>query len=155
MKKASANQFTPNVNWRAICIGFFVAIMIVSISSSFSRFLYSDSLHNRANTTSPRAAGAPGAPSLNLITPNPNYNGHINLTWSSSPGATTYYLYRNTSSFIVTTGLTPINSTGSTSVQDTIVINGTYFYAVVAGNSSGNSSLSSCQSVAVKLILFF
>ena len=65
-------------------------------------------------------------------------NGQVSLTWTASPGATSYDVLRSTTSgseILLTTGVT------STSYTDTSVTNGTtYYYEVEAVNTYGTSS---------------
>ena len=65
----------------------------------------------------------------------------VDLTWASSPGATSYNVYRSTSaggegSQPYRTGLT------STSFADTGLAAGTYYYQVAAVNGQGTSARS-------------
>ncbi len=91
------------------------------------------------------------APILAVIVPNPNFDGNISLNWSSVTWATSYYVYRDTSPITSIIGLSPIQNVTNTIWNDTISINGQYYYAVVAGNATHNSSLSNCESVLVQL----
>jgi hypothetical protein len=83
------------------------------------------------------AEAAPGAPaSLSAVAD----NAKVELTWSPSPGATSYNLQRATVSGGPYTQIASISGTGYT---DTSVKNGTTYYYVVAatnpGGVSGNS----------------
>lgn len=91
-------------------------------------------------------------PTLAPIKPNPDLDGRIELNWSAVTGATFYYIYRNTSPITSIVGLNPIKIVTNTSCVDTITTNGMYYYVLVAGNASGNSSLSNCEGVQVILI---
>ena len=74
-----------------------------------------------------------------MATPGP---GSISLTWSASPGAASYNVYRGRTAGAE--GTTPI-ATGitTTSFTNTGLTNGkTYFYKVAAVNSVGTSALS-------------
>ena len=91
----------------------------------------------------------PYKPTLYSFSPNPDNDGIMNVHWDDSEGATTYYIYRNLSAITTISGLTPIGSTHEVSYTDTILIDNTYYYVVVAGNPAGNSSISDCKSVQV------
>jgi len=91
----------------------------------------------------------PTAPILNVISPNPDEDGIINLDWNNVSGATTYYVYRNTSTISLITGLTPITTVSTSAYTDNITSDGTYYYVIVAGNVLGNSSISNCENVTV------
>ncbi|MHA1871036.1 MAG: hypothetical protein ACTSXF_08805, partial [Promethearchaeota archaeon] len=75
----------------------------------------------------------------------------IFLNWSNVDGATGYYIFRNNAPINDTNvaSLTPINNTSSTNYTDTVSAIGTYYYAIMAYNSSGNSSVSNNVSVSV------
>lgn len=88
---------------------------------------------------------------IKTITPNPSTDGIINLDWDDIFDATKYYVYRNTTSFIFVTGLTPIAITTISSYQDTITDNGTYYYRVIASDGTKNTSISSEGVVTVQI----
>jgi nitrous oxidase accessory protein NosD len=94
----------------------------------------------------------PQAPVLGSITPNPSSTGNITLDWNDISGAMSYYVYRETATITSITGLTPIANPTISSYQDTNLPNGTYYYAIVASNASGNSSLSNVESVIVNIL---
>ena len=80
-------------------------------------------------------------PPFNLSIASTNF-GVINLTWSTSPGATSYNLKRS----ISTTGLVTIANTSATSYSDTNVSSGTtYYYAVSAVNAGGDNPINSAE----------
>ena len=65
----------------------------------------------------------------------------VRVTWSSASGATSYKVYRNTSSSSSTA--TQIGTSSSTLYDDTTVTPGTtYYYWVKASNSGGDSTFS-------------
>ena len=85
----------------------------------------------------PGSGNPPPTPTMNAPTTG---SGSVSLSWSASSGATSYTLYRSTSSGTETAYK---GSLTSTSYTDTGVTNGTtYYYKVVASNSSGTSGKS-------------
>ena len=93
----------------------------------------------------------PASPSLNTITPSPSTSGNITLTWNSVTGAVSYNVYRDTSNITSVGMLTPIGSPTGTTYQDTLALNGTYYYAITAMNGSGESPISNCESILVAI----
>ncbi len=68
-------------------------------------------------------------------------NQIVSLTWSASSGATSYKLFRSTTSGVFSA--TPTATTTGTSYNDTAVTNGvTYFYVVKSSNLVGDSAAS-------------
>lgn len=90
-------------------------------------------------------------PILHPISPNPNHNGNIHLTWNEVIGATNYYIFKSNSSITSLGNMLPIDSTISNDYIDTISSDGIYYYIVIAGDSQHNSSISNCVSVTVSL----
>jgi sugar lactone lactonase YvrE len=93
------------------------------------------------------------APILNSIT-NPNINGNITLSWNEVVDAEYYYVYRTTYDFITDNNiqlLEPLAMTSNTSYFDYNLPNGTYYYAIVAGNRQQNSSVSNSIEVIVAI----
>jgi Domain of unknown function (DUF4082)/Bacterial Ig-like domain len=84
-----------------------------------------------------RAAGVPSPPSgLTAIA----LDGQVGLAWKPATGATSYQLYRGTSAGSITTLVTTAGYTGTT-FTDTGRTNGTtYYYAVKATSSDGQSA---------------
>ncbi len=78
-------------------------------------------------------------------------DGNVIMTWTLSPGATVYYVYRSTSFITTISGLIPVITTGDNYTQDTVTQDGTYYYAIVAGSPLGNRSISNCQGVVVAI----
>ncbi|MBD3350893.1 MAG: CocE/NonD family hydrolase [Candidatus Lokiarchaeota archaeon] len=95
----------------------------------------------------------PNTPELNAISPNPSTTGDIDLSWSSETGATGYKLYRDLSYITESSvdSLSPIYTGASTSYDDDGLVDGKYYYAVVAYNGDGESPVSYCKSVNVEL----
>ena len=91
---------------------------------------------------------------ISNIVPNPSTSGLIILEWNEIIGATTYYVYRHTSSFSDVSGLTPIAEIGGTAYYDTLTANGTYYYRVIASDGTMNSSISNEVSVIVEIPAF-
>ena len=91
----------------------------------------------------------PSAPTLASILPNPDGDGIIQLNWSDSVYATSYYIFRANAPITSTTGLPPLARVSGSEYQDIIGINGIYYYAIVASHMGGNSSVSNCESVTV------
>ncbi|MHA1652226.1 MAG: right-handed parallel beta-helix repeat-containing protein [Candidatus Helarchaeota archaeon] len=92
-------------------------------------------------------------PSLNSITPNRDFDGIINVTWSSNILATSYYVYRLNSSITSLNGLTPIANVSKNNFTDILTANGIYYYVVVASDGWFNSSVSNCENVTVLIPL--
>jgi fibronectin type 3 domain-containing protein len=92
-----------------------------------------------SNEASATPFGAPAAPTGLTATAG---NAQVSLSWSSATGATSYNLYRGTTSggestTAIATGIT------TTSYTNTGLTNGTtYYYKVAAVNSSGTSAMS-------------
>ena len=95
----------------------------------------------------------PVSPTLDPISPNPNNEGNITLNWSAVENATMYYLFRDTSYITSIAGMTAIATVSTITFQDIIIINGTYYYVVIAGNYVGNSSISNCENVTMEVLL--
>ena len=91
----------------------------------------------------------PIPPLMSTISPNPNYNGSIAITWTAVSGATCYYVYRDTNPITTVGLLNFVANTTTTSDIDTIGSIGTYYYAIVASSLFGNSSVSNNVSVRV------
>jgi fibronectin type 3 domain-containing protein len=97
-----------------------------------------------AAAPTPAPAAAPPAPTGLAATPG---NAQASLSWTAPAGATSFNIYRST-----TSGVTPANGTrigtglGSSPYTDTGLANGTtYYYVVTAVNSGGAESVPSAQ----------
>ncbi|HXA18384.1 MAG TPA: lamin tail domain-containing protein [Thermoanaerobaculia bacterium] len=92
-----------------------------------------------------QSASAPPAP-LNLAgTPG---NAQVSLTWTASAGATSYNVYRSTTSGFYTTALANVPTN---SYNDTAVTNGTHYFYIVKstnGTESGPSNEASATPAA-------
>ena len=95
--------------------------------------------------------GPPEPPVLAPIAPMHSTTGLVLLNWSLGNDVAIYYLFRDTTPISAGSGLVPIAVVWTTTYQDSLGVNGTYYYAVIARNSQGNSSLSNCASVVVAL----
>ena len=91
----------------------------------------------------------PAAPSIILIIPNPSYTGAISLYWSASTGDNSYFVFRDINPIVSVTYLNFIANVTTISYNDTIGAVGTYYYAIIAENQFGNSSVSNCVNVTV------
>jgi len=86
-------------------------------------------------------------PVLNPITIEPEYDGLTKLSWSIESGASQYYIFRAHSYIESTIGMQPFASTPNPNYTDTLTIPGIYYYRVIAGNFTHNSTQSNCQSI--------
>jgi hypothetical protein len=79
-------------------------------------------------------------------------NGQVTLDWNASTGATSYNVYRGTSSG--GEGGTPIETgiTGTSYVDSTVTNGTTYYYKVAAVNTGGTSGLSNEASALPKVV---
>ncbi len=103
-----------------------------------------------ANNQNPRIADVPAAPVLDILRPNPDYDKNVYLQWAAVNGATSYKVYRNATEILDVSGWTPVGTPTTTKyVDNSIVDAGTYWYAVVATNTSGDSGLSNSLSTVV------
>ncbi len=90
---------------------------------------------NEVSATPAASATPPAAPTGLAATAG---NGLVGLTWKASTGATSYSIYRGTTSGAE--GTTPVGTATSPSFSDTGLTNGTaYYYKVTASNSAGTS----------------
>ena len=90
-----------------------------------------------ANTSG--TAAAPPTPTGLVATAG---NGSVALTWTASTGATSYSVYRGTTSG--GEGTTPVGTSTTASFTDTGLTNGTtYYYTITASDSAGTSAHSS------------
>ncbi len=88
------------------------------------------------------------APTLNLVTPSTTGSPQVSLSWTTNRGASLYYLYRDTSPITSIGSLVPIASPTGDSYTDTLTQSGDYYYALVAANGAGNSTLSNYVGVS-------
>jgi hypothetical protein len=93
----------------------------------------------------------PGTPFLNPIVPYPDYDGKIKLDWTDTINTTKYYVYRDTSLIISLSNRIPLAIVTQSNYTDTIAVNNTFYYVVMAGNLGFNGSMSVCRNVSVIL----
>lgn len=96
-------------------------------------------------------SGEPTTPSLSPIIQNNNNPKELELQWTASNAATSYKIYRESSSFSSTSGLSSIEAVVANEYTDTVNTSGTYYYAITAENSFGSSRLSNVVSITVDL----
>ncbi len=92
--------------------------------------------------------GSPQISPVLQVASNISYNGLIGLSWNLI-SADNYSVFRNTSAINTTIGLIPQVITNATAFQDNITTAGTYFYALIATNIYGNSTLSNCVNCSI------
>lgn len=93
------------------------------------------------------------SPYLYPLSPNKDNDGVIELNWSDTPWASEYLIYRHNSTIFTTYGLHPIAIVNLSSYNDTILINGYYYYIIIARNSTHISKISNCERVLVTIPL--
>jgi hypothetical protein len=89
-------------------------------------------------------------PKINQPT-TPEYDGKINVNWQYNGHFSTTYLFRDTTPITVIPSTTPIYEGGGTSFQDTVPSSATYYYAIVQGNATHNTTISNWVSISVNL----
>jgi len=95
--------------------------------------------------------GPPAAPELAFIVPNPSTTGEITLNWDDVSWASEYLIYRSSSYIWSISEFSPIDSTTENLYIDDIEEDGYYYYVIVSNSFIGNSSISNCQFVEVRL----
>jgi fibronectin type 3 domain-containing protein len=107
--------------------------------NSFVLFAVTDHGISRVDTISiwPASASSPSAPTNLAATPG---NGTVTLSWTGSAGATSYKVYRGTTSDGEAVAAIATTNSSTTTFTDSGLTNGTtYFYNVAAINSVGTS----------------
>ncbi|UCG68454.1 MAG: hypothetical protein JSV09_11650 [Thermoplasmata archaeon] len=89
-------------------------------------------------------------PYLQPISPSPDTDGIIELSWTSVQNAEYYYIFRHPLNISSISGLIPIGVSPTCNYTDTISIIGMYFYVIVASDGWVNSSISNCEKVSVE-----
>ena len=90
-------------------------------------------------------AWTPSSPNLAFVVPNPTEMSTVYLEWSGARTATNYYVYRSISYIYSIEGMMPIATTSASEYIDTLPSEGVYYYAIIAENYVGKSSLSNCR----------
>ncbi|MHA1258867.1 MAG: hypothetical protein ACTSRO_04365 [Candidatus Heimdallarchaeaceae archaeon] len=93
--------------------------------------------------------GPPSSPILAAFSPNPSYGGNITVDWNNILGAKNYKIYRSPSYIWSVSALAPIEIVSTNEFVDQINITGTYYYAIVAQNSYGESNPSNIESISI------
>ncbi|MFX1481453.1 MAG: hypothetical protein ACFFCI_25520, partial [Promethearchaeota archaeon] len=94
----------------------------------------------------------PEAPTLSVISPNPDMDGDIILNWNDISFTEIYTVYRYSSLITELNGsVTTLGTTISSTYTDLGLNEGTYYYAVTSDNVLGSSGISNCESVVVDL----
>ena len=82
------------------------------------------------------------------------YGQGIWLNWNSIYSAEFYYVFRETSPITTVDGLTPYAISEYSWYDNFITENGTFYYVVMANNSTHNSSISNCVNITITLYPF-
>ncbi|WP_371805338.1 BspA family leucine-rich repeat surface protein [Candidatus Lokiarchaeum ossiferum] len=96
----------------------------------------------------------PDAPILDEIE-SPSTSGNISLSWMPVDYASNYYIFRSNSEITDLSGMQPIANVTSVSYSDFNLPENIYYYAIIAANSSGNSTLSNSRNVSVEFPRLF
>jgi len=91
------------------------------------------------------------APILDTISPAIDADGNITLNWDDVLGAEKYYIYRELSPITSIAGLQPKYEVLESQYNDTLTIETTYYYVIVAAAGSINSSISNCENVTFSI----
>ncbi|MHA1371480.1 MAG: PKD domain-containing protein, partial [Promethearchaeota archaeon] len=102
------------------------------------------------------AKSPPAAPIIWIDGPGIDYDGLVHLKWAPVQYADGYYIFKSVSEIdeVVIASLVPVYVIENASLADyyeTIEADGIYYFAVIAYNSIGNSSISNCVFVEVSL----
>ena len=97
------------------------------------------SLFYLATEAEAQSAGRPSAPT-NVQASDGTYTDKVQITWTASPGATSYTVYRATQRWGTKTAL---GTTSDTTYDDTTALAGKiYYYYIKATNANGTSNFS-------------
>jgi hypothetical protein len=92
-------------------------------------------------------------PILDLISPNISSSGNILLNWNDILGAHLYYVYRDDTNITNPEQASLIAQSIDSDYIDTISVDGIYYYVIIAGDHTVNSSISNCVEVIVEIQL--
>ena len=141
-KMDASGSWTTNQNWGASSTSGVAALNAGNISyttgtSTSYVFTFNDSTLAYSVTAS--GGSSPTIPSTPTgVTPTVVSSSQINLNWTASTGATSYTVYRSTSS---TGPFTSVGTPTTTTFSDTgLTASTTYYYEVAAVNSAGASA---------------
>ena len=85
---------------------------------------------------------------LLLELPEKQYNKTVILNWSAQSLAE-YYIYRSTTPIEESEHLVPLATSSNNYYTDTVESSGIYYYAIIAYNGTGNSSLSNVEQIEI------
>jgi PKD repeat protein len=123
---------------------------------TFNASLTVTDLFGAKNTTSIlitiRALALPGPFTLSTNATNPDTSGFFVISWTPSPNARNYTLYLFSKPITTINGSLTMISNGLTNASYfvSMLVNGTYYYAMVAYSEDGNTT-SNCVSVVVQI----
>ncbi|MHA1347049.1 MAG: hypothetical protein ACTSVO_13440 [Candidatus Heimdallarchaeaceae archaeon] len=99
-----------------------------------------------------RFVGPPQAPHLYPISPNPTITGNATILWTDVAASEDYHIYREEAYISSLSGLSVFASTSDNFFDDSILDNGTYYYAVTTENEYGKSSISNIEYLQVMIL---
>jgi len=99
-----------------------------------------------------RFVGPPQAPHVYPILPNPTITGNATIFWTEVAAGDDYHIYREEAYISSLSGLSVIASTSDNFFEDSILDNGTYYYAVITENEYGKSSISNIEYLQVIIL---
>jgi RHS repeat-associated protein len=141
---SAISSFTPS----GTAFADYTATFVATSSTETLGFVGTTAATNETNLDNVRVSlvATPSTPSNLSATPG---NLQVALSWTASSGATSYNVYRGTTSG--GEGATPIATglTGTTYTDTAVTAGTTYYYEVVALNASGNSGPSTEASAIV------
>jgi len=99
-----------------------------------------------------RFVGPPQAPHVYPISPNPTITGNATILWTDVAASENYHIYREEAYISSLSGLSVFASTSDNYFDDSILDNGTYYYAVITKNEYGKSSISNIEYLQVIIL---
>ncbi len=81
-------------------------------------------------------------------------SGGVNLDWNPISDTAIYYIYRLDFQPDGIDGLSPIAMTSNTQYQETLSVNGTFYYVIVGYNGIQFSAVSNCETVVTNILPF-